>query len=186
MTLSDLAALGSFVSGIAVLASLIFLFFQMRQMSEQVRQTERNQQALIAHGRVNRASDINMRLADPTLAEAVWKANTGADDLNLTQLWQHLYYSGAVFSGWSDSFYQFKSGLMNADDFASERNAIKFIMAPPAMRTAWKLSHAMYRKDFVEFMDGLIAETPVRLQHGDLLERWKSTFLSESRKADSR
>jgi hypothetical protein len=73
---------------------------------------------------------------------------------------------------------------MNAEDFASERNAIKFIMAPPAMRTAWKLNHAMYRKDFVAFMDGLIAETPVRLQHADLLVRWKSTFLSESRKAD--
>ena len=31
MTLSDLAALGSFVSGVAVLVSLAFLYFQMRQ-----------------------------------------------------------------------------------------------------------------------------------------------------------
>jgi hypothetical protein len=181
MSLSDLASLGSFVSGAAVLASLVFLFFQMRQMTEQVRQTEKNQRALIAHGRVNRASDINMRLTDPALAEAVWKANTGADDLSLTQLWQLLYYAGAVFAGWSDSFYQFKSGLMNAEDFASEINAIKFIMARPGIRAAWKMSHGMYRKDFVEFMNGLIAETPVRTQHADLLGRWTTTFLGEAR-----
>jgi hypothetical protein len=37
MTLSDLAALGSFVSGLAVLVSLIFLWFQLRQMNEQIR-----------------------------------------------------------------------------------------------------------------------------------------------------
>lgn len=40
MTLSDFAAIGSFVSGGAVLVSLVYL-------SLQVRQTERNQQASI-------------------------------------------------------------------------------------------------------------------------------------------
>jgi hypothetical protein len=41
MSLSDLASLGSFVSGVAVLVSLVFLYFQLRQMNAQVLQTEK-------------------------------------------------------------------------------------------------------------------------------------------------
>jgi hypothetical protein len=37
MSLSDLAAIGSFVSGLAVLASLIFVGFQLRQNTQAVR-----------------------------------------------------------------------------------------------------------------------------------------------------
>jgi flagellar biosynthesis/type III secretory pathway M-ring protein FliF/YscJ len=59
MSLSDLAALGSFISGVAVLASLVFLFFQMRQMTEQVRQSERNQRALMQQGRSMRGMETN-------------------------------------------------------------------------------------------------------------------------------
>jgi len=33
MTLSDLASIGSLISGLAVLASLVFLYFQLRQMT---------------------------------------------------------------------------------------------------------------------------------------------------------
>ena len=40
MTLSDLASLGSFISGFAVLISLIYV-------AVQIRQTERNQQTLL-------------------------------------------------------------------------------------------------------------------------------------------
>jgi hypothetical protein len=42
MSLSDLASLGSFVSGAAVLVSPVFLYFQLRQLSGQVKQAEKN------------------------------------------------------------------------------------------------------------------------------------------------
>jgi len=44
MTRSDLASLGSFASGFAVLVSLIFLYFQLRLVNRQVLQAERQQQ----------------------------------------------------------------------------------------------------------------------------------------------
>ena len=72
MSLSDLASLGSFVSGLAVLISLVLLFFQLRQLNQQVRQTERNQQASIRHGRITRGVDIQLARADPGAADA-WR-----------------------------------------------------------------------------------------------------------------
>ena len=44
MSLSDLAALGSFISGVAVVVTLVFLLVQMRQ-------TNRNQKSLMQQGR---------------------------------------------------------------------------------------------------------------------------------------
>ena len=47
MSLSELAEIGSFISGVAVLTSLIFLYFQLRQINQQVKQAEKNQQSAI-------------------------------------------------------------------------------------------------------------------------------------------
>ena len=57
MTLADLAALGSFVSGFAVLVSLVFLYFQLRQLNAQVLQGERNQRALLNQGVATRITE---------------------------------------------------------------------------------------------------------------------------------
>lgn len=58
MSLSDLAALGSFVSGFAVLLSLIYLALQ-------VRQTKRNQQIAIRHSRATRVVDLHLAPRGP-------------------------------------------------------------------------------------------------------------------------
>jgi len=53
MSLSDLASLGSFVSGLAVLISLIYLAIQ-------VQQAEQNQKAQIQQGRAARLVDLQL------------------------------------------------------------------------------------------------------------------------------
>jgi hypothetical protein len=53
MLLSDLASIGNLVSGLAVLASLVYLSLQLRQ-------TDRNQKALMNQGTVTRNTDIVM------------------------------------------------------------------------------------------------------------------------------
>jgi len=62
MTLSDLAALGSFVSGVAILVSLVFLYFQLRQVYAQIRLAERNQQATIQQDRYGRVFEVNLAM----------------------------------------------------------------------------------------------------------------------------
>ena len=70
MSLSNLASLGSFVSGFAVLISLIYLALQ-------VRQSERNQQIAIRHSRASRIVELQLALADPAVAVA-WRHGTGS------------------------------------------------------------------------------------------------------------
>ena len=50
MSLSDLASIGSFVSGVAALVSLVYHAIQ-------VRQAEKNQRAVLNHGYMTRVAD---------------------------------------------------------------------------------------------------------------------------------
>ena len=81
MSLSDLASLGSFVSGFAVLISLVYLALQ-------VRQTDRNQRTSIRHSRVSRTVELHLSLADPSLADAWLHGLSSPREITQTELGQ--------------------------------------------------------------------------------------------------
>jgi hypothetical protein len=178
MSLSDLASLGSFVSGFAVLVSLTFLYFQLRQLGAQVAQAEKNQQASIRQGRADRQAAIAMGATDPALAEAILKAFTGAPDITATQLLQFSRYSDAAFHSHEDSFYQNQEGLLTDSAFAAVVNRMGQIFRRPPFRVQWKRSRMSYGAEFVEFVDRLIARTPVELRSYDPAE-WLTAFAAE-------
>src|SRR5580693_7265252 len=99
MSLSDLASLGSFVSGFAVLISLIYLALQ-------VRQAERNQQISIRHSRVSRTVELHLALADPAVAEAWLHGSESPQEISQTELSQFNNLCRALFFHFEDSFYQ--------------------------------------------------------------------------------
>src|SRR5215469_1673004 len=117
MPLSDLASLGSFVSGVAVLISLVFLYFQVRQVTAQVRQAERNQQASIAHTRISRAVELQQDLADPERSEVWWQALRAPHEISEAQFRQFFALSRAFLFHIEDTFYQHEDGLLNENAF---------------------------------------------------------------------
>ena len=70
MTLSDLAAIGSFISGLAVVITLAFLLLQMRQ-------TNKNQRALMQHGRSTRNIETLARSLEPHVQPSFTRAMAG-------------------------------------------------------------------------------------------------------------
>src|SRR5215469_15950492 len=97
MSLSDLASVGSLVSGVAVLVSLVLLYFQLRQLNQQVRQAERNQQASIRHSRVTRGVDIQLARLGPGVAEAWRHGSQSPDEVTQAELGQFLSMCRALF-----------------------------------------------------------------------------------------
>ena len=180
MTLSDLASLGSFASGIAVLASLIFLYFQMRQMTEQVRQAEKNQRAVIQQARTTRNADFNITIAaSPELTEASLKVYAG-EDLNMPEWFRFNVLQGAYYQHAEDSFYQHKHGLLPDDAYRGFENTLRVVVARPGARLAWKIVRPRFHDDFAEYMDQLIATTPVtEFWVPNVVERWKTDMAAE-------
>ena len=172
MALSDLAALGSLVSGFAVLTSLVYLALQ-------VRQTERNQQISIRHSRASRIVELELALADPALATAWLHGSGNPQEITQTELGQFTSLCRALFFHFEDSFYQREEGLLNDDAFETVVAGARLLARSPGLRAAWKIARPNFGGRFLDFMDGVVAgaavEPPVDLS----LEAWKVAFASE-------
>lgn len=171
MSLTDLASLGSFVSAIAVLISLIYL-------SLQVKLAERNQQASIRATRVTRIVDIMMGVTEPSLADAVTKASAGASDVTDLQIRQFNFYCGARFFNAEDSFNQFQEGLLSKVIFDSLVTGLKISLGQPGMRAYYKRQRTAFGKDFAGFVDKLLEETPL-LPSLDAAAQWRADVAAE-------
>ena len=159
MTLSDFAAIGSLVSGFAVLVSLVYLSLQMKQ-------TERNHQASIRASRASRIIDLFMGCTEPSVAEAVAKGMRGADDITDTEILQFANYGNARFFNAEDSFYQFREGVLTEFTFISVTQGLQTSLASPGMRAIYKRLRRMMGSEFVEFTDRIMSETPIEFDAG--------------------
>jgi hypothetical protein len=171
MTLSDIASIGSLVSGMAVLISLVYLSLQFRQ-------TERNQQASIRQGRINRAVELVTARMLPSVAEAVSNGIDGDQNLTAQQLALFVSYADGYFLHAEDTYYQHKVGLLNEAAFATFAAYQRVAFTQCGMRVQWKRQRAYYAGTYVEFMDKLLAEASISPAH-DALTEWRADVLAE-------
>ncbi|HUO89216.1 MAG TPA: hypothetical protein VMU08_08575 [Rhizomicrobium sp.] len=175
MTLADIASLSSAISGVAVVASLAFLYFQVRQVGEQVKLAEKNQQAAIRQGRTNRIVEMMLAQMEPSITEALMKAARGDEDLTPVQLAQYQASFVASINHFEDSFYQHEEGLLNDVAFATVVGGIRAAVRSPGYRAGWASVGMLREGAFPEFMNRMIAETPLA-PPGDALEDWKQAL----------
>src|SRR6478609_4967223 len=176
MSLSVLASLGSFVSGFAVLISLIYLALQ-------VRQTERNQQISIRHSRATRIVDLHLALADPAVAEAWLHGSVSPQEITQTELSQFINLCRALFFHFEDSFYQREEGLLNDAAFETVVAGARLSARSPGWRAAWRIARPNFGGRFLAFMDGVVAASAVESPVDVSLETWKVAFASEVTRA---
>jgi hypothetical protein len=176
MSLSDLASVGSFVSGFAVLISLIYL-------SLQVRQTKRNQQIAIRHSRATRIVELQLALAEPGVAEAWLHGSGSSPEITATEVSQFTSLCRALFFHFEDSFYQREEGLLNDDAFETVVAGARLSARSPGWRAAWRIMRPNFGGRFLDFMDGVVAraaaEPPVELS----VEAWRAAVASELSRA---
>lgn len=171
MSLSDLSSIGSLVSGVAVLISLIYLALQ-------VRQAERNQQASIRQGRATRAVDIILALSDPAVADALPKGSAGATDITLTQFNQFTSMYGAFLASAEDTWLQYREGLLSDAVFESFTESWRMTLSQPGVRALWTMRRKAFEKGFAAFMDKLMDETPVTAP-SDAFAAWKAEVAAQ-------
>jgi hypothetical protein len=179
MSLSDLASLGSFISGLGVLLSLVFLYFQLRQVSAQVRLAERNQQAAIQQQRSATIADISIvSAAEPAFADAVAKGMAGSPDMSSTEINQFRAYAFARFALSEDAFLQHRNGLLTREAFDSfvAKFAQAFVSA--GVRVMWKWARTGFSAEFAEFADGLVAQAADAPSLDDVA-RWRTDIADE-------
>ena len=154
MSLSDLASVGSFVSGAAVLISLIYL-------SVQVKQSSRHTRALIIQGRAARITGQYLTLASSDLVSAWIVANGAAPTPEAVWRRQFALQCMATDYSWEDTFCQYEVGLLGEDQFGDFRAKLKMLLRDPGLRSYF--SQRSISKDgpttFHRFVDELLSET---------------------------
>jgi hypothetical protein len=153
MSLADWASIGSLISSIAVLISLIYLAIQ-------VRQAERNQQASIRQGRATRVVDIILAAGDPAYAEALAKGTAGAADITRAEFGQFTAIYGAFLASAEDTHLQHREGLLSEAMYASLRESWRQTLAQPGVRALWQLRRHAFESGFAALMDELMAQAP--------------------------
>jgi hypothetical protein len=178
MTLSDAESIGSLVSGLAVLVSLVYL-------SLQVRQSARNQRALMQQGRANRVTDAALRMAEPTLSPIYSKGCSGDESLTADQLDQFMALCRAAFLSAEDSLLQYKSGQLDEMAYRSFATGAQSLLAAPGLRAVWRLSRDQYGDEFVRFMEEVLASAPAA-PPSDRLKQWIEIVRAEKSGASAR
>lgn len=153
MALSDLAALGSFISGIAVFLSFIFLALQLRQAN-------RNQRSLMQQARTGRNVEILLTMADPATSETLAQANTNCAAMSDAKIWSFYGFCAAVFWSYEDCFMQFRAKTLDANSWASDVATLERLAAYPPYRAVWKMARDGMGGDYRDYVDSLMDKVP--------------------------
>ena len=172
MSLEQIFYLSQSVASIAVIGTLIYL-------GVQIRDTDRNQRAIMQQGRADRVSHTTTTLATTPQLAALWNrvftANpefTAEEFSQLVLVWRVAFISG------EDSFLQHRCGALDDTAFASYAAGLRQFMCCPAMRAAWRLAAPQYGTEYRAWMDEQIAQTS-RGPTPDTYARWQQLLREE-------
>ena len=151
MSLSDLASLGSFVSGFAVLASLIYLALQ-------VRQAEKNQRGLMQQARATRFCDHLDRIADSETVGAYMRVIRGDPETTVRDLDQSSFLFRASMYAFEDVYFQHSQKQLDDAAFKSTVAAMSGTLANPGARVMWKRLRRGHESSFQTFVDAILRD----------------------------
>jgi hypothetical protein len=171
MSLTDLASIGSFVSGLAVLISLIYLALQ-------VRQAERNQRAILQQGRAARAVDTLLRIGESETIEAYTRGSDGDESTTQKEFRQFYMIFQASLTGFEDTYFQHRDGMLAAGAFESTAATFKVSLGRPGNRAMYRLVGMHRDSGFRQVLDRLASEA-TREVSADGFATWKRLVAEE-------
>jgi len=144
--LEALGNLGDFLGGIAVVITLIYLAFQIRENSRSTRLAAM-QSTMLAAQNIGR-----LPAQDRNLARVVRVGMHDPDDLDADEFQQFRYYLINLLRVHEDMFVQHAHGVIDDETWIARAKSLRTIFLSPGGRKVWDSSDA-YRPDFSSWMD---------------------------------
>ena len=166
MSLSDLASIGSFVSGLAVLVSLIYLSLQVRQNTLAHRVT--------AHmGRYAFVQQQVQMLMDPAIAALTLKGFQDIENLSELEAYQIHNHLHAFIVGSEEMYWLHAQGSLDDHAFDTQMSVLLQILRSPAGRASWELGKSTMAPPFLKYVEPKLADLPIA-SPPPFLEQWKA------------
>jgi len=171
MSLSDLAAIGSFISGLAVVFSFLFLALQMRQ-------SNLNQRSLAQGARSARYVEVLSQMADPYLSKLMCRSATGDATLDSSEAQSVIRTVGAILMHYEDSYLQFQAGTLDLASWDSDAASLKALLQDPGVRVSWRFVRHYLGGAYRSYVDELLRHTKLAPLN-DYGEQWNLWMIEE-------
>jgi hypothetical protein len=171
VTLETIFYISQIAASVAVVGSLIYVGLQ-------VRYAERSQRGLMQQARADRTSMGSMTTAGPELSRIWMKGGAGDRDLTALEITQWLMLARAAFLSGEDSILQYRAGLLSKPTYDTYVAGVRFHMAKPGFRAAWKMQRVSFGPEFRAFVDAILNEVPVA-PAADVLAEWNALVQAE-------
>ncbi len=165
MALSDLASLGSFVSGVAVLVSLVYLAIQ-------VRQAEKNQRAVLNQGYITRVTEYLRWYAESPISELRTRVIEGDTSFTAEELLRLQVALRITLLSAQDAFLQHKAGLVDEMTVDNSMRSVRYTwLNQPVYRALWRQQAPTIAPEFADVIEKMLQETPVT-KSSDIVSRF--------------
>jgi hypothetical protein len=172
VTLTDLASIGALINGVAVLASLVYL-------NVQTRQTAKNQQSLMQHGRATQLIEWLQYIAATDMQDIMIGGNEG--ELNVAGFVSYNSIIWSMLIGYENNFVQHRERMLDDRQYAATTGSLRFQCSLPGFRANWMLLRATFDAGFVSYVDELIESTPVRTKVSETAHaQWRAKAATDA------
>ncbi len=149
MSLTDLASLGSFVSGVAVAITLVFLVVQLRQNTLAVRAAASQAHSTL-YTEISNIVSVNADMA------RIWRLGTGdIGTLNDDERVRFISYCSTIFRFMESARLQWRSGQLDREPWMELEAEIKDFAQHPGVRSYWELRRNWHGPEFRAWFEAL-------------------------------
>ena len=154
MTLNELGSLGEFISGLAVVVTLIYLALQIRHNTRAVRSS-------MHQDMVGSTARIAESVSDsPDVGRIVLKADEDYDNLTKEEFIRFEAYAERVFGNFESVFYSYRNSMIEQDLWESWEASYLADISRNAMRRFWHEDRPMHLRDYMDFIDQFYRKNP--------------------------
>jgi len=137
MSLQDLGAIGEAVGGIAVMVSLIYVAYQIRQSSRQIEQNSRHLEASMYHATNDAFYRWFALLAQDEELAALWRRALHGETLNRDEKTRVHSLLAMLFLSYENNFQQLLLGAVKRNTLEISRSEIARLMSTAVVRAWW-------------------------------------------------
>lgn len=152
MTLSDLAAIGGFLGGAAVVASLVFVGLQLRQ----------NTQAMQAAASQAHAANLQQIVSDIITnndAARVWRQGLSSPDgLTDDERVRFVALVSGFFRFFEAARLQWRHGQLDSQHWHYVEHQMRDLIRQSGVQMYWRMRKHWHSREFCDWVEGLPAE----------------------------
>ena len=154
MTIQDWGAVGELISGVAVLITLVYLAFQIRQNTSALRAQTRAE--VSQHAVDHLLTPVNRE----TLGEIILKSNSDVELSGWESQQLHHYYV-SLLRRWENFHYQYRMGLFDESEFTAHQEVWRrTIRNRPMFVAIWRDGQReVFSPEFADELERIIRET---------------------------